>query len=75
MNLIKEMNITVSGYVDVYRSAVMLQKLLQDAGVENVVIDANSGYEKERHDDEIKLFMGAKPDKITIRIQNYYIGG
>jgi len=78
MNLIKEMDITLSGLVgaqDTYREAVMLKKLLQDAGVKNVIINGSATYSEERHDDEIKLFMGAKPDKIIIHVREYFIGG
>lgn len=63
---------------DIYRQAVMLQKLLEDAGVENVTIkdiDRYKKYSPERHDDEIKLFVGAKPNTINIFMQEWYPGG
>lgn len=77
MNLIKHMNITVHGLCgcdDTYRHAVMLKKLLEDAGVPEVVI-TNKVYSPERQDDELKLFVGAKPDKVTIGISEYFVGG
>ncbi len=77
MNLIKQMDITVHGLCgpdDTYRHAVMLKKLLMDAGVEEVII-TNKTYSPERQDDELKLFMGAKPDKVTITVREFFIGG
>ena len=61
---------------DGYRMAMMLQKLLKDAGVENINIkDQKPGNFVERQDDELKLFVGAKPDKITIHLRPFFIGG
>ncbi len=61
---------------DIHRQAVMLKKLLEDAGVENVTIDdRHKRYSPERHDDEMKLFVGAKPDTISIHTREWYPGG
>lgn len=79
MNLVKEMNITIGGpggNPDYSRDAKMLKKLLLDAGVENVSI--NEQYKDlvhDRPDDELKLFLGAKPDKVVIHVRHYPWGG
>ena len=81
MNLVKQMSIVIGGPggdPNYSRDAKMLKKLLMDAGVENVVIDEDPHYKEythDRHDDELKLFLGAKPDKITIRVRHYPWGG
>lgn len=78
MNLVKEITLTISGpggSRDMSRDAKMLRKLLRDAGVENVIIDDLPGYEHDRPDDEIKMFVGAKPEKITIKIDHLPWGG
>lgn len=79
MNLVKEMSIVIGGpggSTTYSRDAKMLQKLLKDAGVENVVIDDDElQYRHDRPDDELKLFLGAKPDKVTIRVRHYPWGG
>lgn len=79
MNLVKEISITIGGpggSSDYSRDAKMLQKLLKDSGVENVVIKEElPEYTHDRADDEIKLFLGAKPDKITINVRHYPWGG
>lgn len=72
------MDITISGLVgvqDTYREAVMLKKILEDAGIQEVSIIGNSCYSEERQDDELKLFLGAKPDKIVIHVRECFIGG
>lgn len=79
MNLVKQMSIEIGGpggSSTYSRDAKMLQKLLKDAGVEHVVIeDQYNEYKHDRHDDELKMFLGAKPDKITIRVKHYPWGG
>lgn len=79
MNLVNEISVTISGaggMSSLSRDAKMLQYLLKQAGVENVVIkDAYPEYTHDRNDDEIKLFCGAKPDKITIHVQHVPWGG
>ena len=78
MNLIKEMRIDIAGIggdPSLHRQAVMLKKLLEDAGVETVMIDDRYNIKEERHDDELKLFLGAKPDKVVIRVVHQPWGG
>jgi len=81
MNLVKEMNITIGGpggNPDYSRDAKMLRKLLLDAGVETVEIKEDPSYKKYTHDrpdDELKLFLGAKPDKVVISVMHYPWGG
>lgn len=78
MNLIKHMDITLHGMCggdDLNRQALMLKKLLEDAGVEKVTVTNKVTNWRERHDDEIKLFAGAKPDTVSISLREYFIGG
>jgi hypothetical protein len=80
MNQVKEMILTISGAggcSEMSRDAKMLSKLLRDAGVENIVIEGDDDprYQHDRSDDELKLFVGAKPDKVTIRVHHIPWGG
>ena len=78
MNLIKHIHLTIGGPggdPTYHREAVMIKKLLEDAGVQDVVIEDKYEIREERHDDELKLFVGAKPDKVTITVQHYPWGG
>ena len=80
MNLVREITLEISGpggCTEMSRDAKMLRKLLLDAGVETVVINDRgySEYNHDRTDDELKLFLGAKPDKITINIHHIPWGG
>lgn len=79
MNLVKEMNIEIGGpggNPNYSRDAKMLKKLLHDAGVENVEIkEQHKDLAHDRPDDELKLFLGAKPDKVTINVRHYPWGG
>jgi len=80
MNLVKEITLTLSGpggSTEMSRDAKMLSKILKDAGVEEVVIvgDEDARFQHDRHDDELKLFVGAKPDKVIIRVNHIPWGG
>jgi len=79
MNLLKEVTISVGGpggCGDYHRQAKMLKYLLEDAGVKNVIIqDDHRDLHKERHDDELKLFAGAKFDKVIIKVEHWPWGG
>lgn len=79
MNLVKEMNIVIGGpggSTKYSRDAKMLKHLLKLSGVEDVIIKEElPDYAHDRPDDELKLFLGAKPEKITITVQHYPWGG
>jgi len=79
MNSIHEILIEIGGpggSTAYSRNAKMIQKLLKDAGVEDVIIeDVYPQFKHNKADDELKMFLGVKPSKVTIRVRHDPWGG
>lgn len=79
MNKVDIINIEIGGpggRTEYSRDAKMIKKLLMDAGVQDIeIVDTNGRYVHDRSDDEIKLFLGAKPCKVVINVVHHPWGG